>query len=174
MLFRSIRDMGNSGTYIARSSEFLTREAIERFNVRVVPDNTVIVSFKLTVGRVAITDGELTTNEAIAHCVLPADAFVSSEYLYCALSAFDFTSLASTSSIAEAVNSKTIRNILITVPPQALMKLFSNLVGPPFQRVKNNQRMIATLSSVRDTLLPRLISGKLRVPEAEKMVEAIL
>ena len=63
----SISDMGTCGLYISESSEQLTREAIDRHNVKIVPDNTVLLSFKLTVGRIAITDGEMTTNEAIAH-----------------------------------------------------------------------------------------------------------
>ena len=166
----SIRDMGKSGVYIKSSSEFLTREAIDRFNVRLVPENTVIISFKLTVGRIAITDGQLTTNEAIAHCVLPNDACISTEYLYCALAAFDFTSLASTSSIAEAVNSKTIRALSVTIPKKPLMNAYTSIAQPLFQIMKNNQRTIDTLSQLRDTLLPRLISGKLRVPEAEAML----
>lgn len=169
----SIKDMGKAGVYISTSSEFLTQEAVKRFNLRVVPDNTVIVSFKLTVGRLAITDGRMTTNEAIAHCVLSDDASVSTEYLYCALAAFDFTSLASTSSIAEAVNSKTIRGLNITVPTRVLMDRFTEVVQPLFQKIKNNQRSIETLSELRDTLLPRLISGKLRISEAEKLVEAV-
>ena len=170
----SIRDMGKSGIYISSSAEFLTREAIRRFNVRIVPNNTVIISFKLTVGRLAITDGELATNEAIAHCVLAENARVTPEYLYCALSAFDFTSLASTSSIAEAVNSKTIRDLAIVVPSKPLVDAFSGLVSPLFRAIKNNQRCAATLAELRDTLLPRLISGKLRIPEAEELVEGLL
>ena len=74
----SIRDMGASGVFQQRSSEFLTADAVSRFNVRVVPDRTVLLSFKLTIGRVAISDGQMVTNEAIAHFKLPSNATISS------------------------------------------------------------------------------------------------
>lgn len=63
----SISDMGSCGVYICDSSEYLIPEAISTYNINIIPDNTVILSFKLTIGRVAITDGEMTSNEAMAH-----------------------------------------------------------------------------------------------------------
>lgn len=63
----SISDMGNSGTYIFDTSEGLTEEAIKRFNVKIVPTGSILVSFKLTVGRVVISPKDMCTNEAIAH-----------------------------------------------------------------------------------------------------------
>ena len=91
------------------TSEYLTAAAVERFNVRRIPDRSVLFSFKLTIGRVAIVDGETTSNEAIAHFVPTAPDSVGSEFLYCYLSAFDHSQLGSTSSIATATNSKTVK-----------------------------------------------------------------
>jgi type I restriction enzyme S subunit len=51
---------------------------------------------------------------------------------------------------------------------------FGAIVQPMFESIKHNDEMAKTLADLRDTLLPRLISGKLRVPEAEKLVEAVL
>lgn len=63
----SIKDLGNSGTYVFETSEYLTKEAIEKFNVKLIPEDTVILSFKLTVGRLGITTEEMIRNEVIAH-----------------------------------------------------------------------------------------------------------
>jgi len=162
----SIRDMGSAGTFLSKTSEYLTAEAIDRFNVRCVPDGTVLLSFKLTIGRVAITDGVMTTNEAIAHCKLTKLSPLPSEYLYLHLKQFDYSTLSSTSSIADAVNSKTVRAIPILVPSAEVVAAFADAVGVVFQRIKTVQAQAQTLATLRDTLLPRLISGRLRMPEA--------
>ena len=166
----SIRDMGGSGTFISDTKEYLVSEAITRFNVRVVPDHTVLLSFKLTIGRVAITDGEMTTNEAIAHFKLDNKIDISSEYLYLYLKAFDYNQLGSTSSIAEATNSKIIKAMPILIPDSELMKKFTNQVANIFARIKSNQKESYTLTTIRDTLLPKLMSGEIRVKEAEKII----
>src|SRR5690554_1144841 len=170
----SIRDMGNSGVFLQRTSEFLTRKAVEKFNVRVVPDNTVVLSFKLTVGRVAITDGEMVTNEAIAHLKVRSESGLSSEYVYSYLREFDYGRLGSTSSIATAVNSKSIKALPVLVPANDLAGWFSGCVTPIFARIKHLQSESESLAQLRDTLLPKLISGELRITDAEKFLERLV
>ena len=161
----SISDMGNCGTYINRSSEQLTREAVDKFNIRVIPDNTVLLSFKLTVGRIAITHGEMTTNEAIAH--FKTDKPYINEYLYCYLKDFNYQTMGSTSSIATAVNSKIIKAMPFIVPTDDEVAQFHTVVGPIFAQILNNQLENDSLASLRDTLLPKLMSGDLDVSELD-------
>lgn len=157
----SISDMGNCGTYISRSSEQLTSEAINRFNIKIVPNNTVLLSFKLTVGRVAITYGEMATNEAIAH--FKTDKPFINEYLYCYLKNFNYQTMGSTSSIATAVNSKIIKAMPFVVPTVEELSKFHAIAGPTFKKILNNELENETLTKTRDTLLPRLMSGELDV-----------
>ena len=63
----SIADMKTNSPFIFKSAEYLTNEAVKKHNVKIVPANSVLLSFKMTVGRVAIVTNEVTTNEAIAH-----------------------------------------------------------------------------------------------------------
>ena len=157
----SISDMGICGLYISESSEQLTREAVDRHNVKIVPDNTVLLSFKLTVGRVAITDGEMTSNEAIAH--FKTNKKEINEYLYCYLKCFNYQTMGSTSSIATAVNSKIIRGMPFVVPTDEEITEFHSLAAPMFAKIKANQVEISNLTALRDTLLPNLMSGELDV-----------
>jgi type I restriction enzyme S subunit len=169
----SIRDMGAGGVFLTSTSEFLTREAVEKFNVRTVPEGSVLMSFKLTVGRLVIADFDMTTNEAIAH-FKPKQGSLPQSFLYCFLKSFDMRSLSSTSSIANATNSKAIRNIPILHPGLELAQKFDAFAGPLFETIRVQQRQMLTLESLRDTLLPRLISGKLRLPEIMEPAGAAL
>lgn len=161
----SISDMGSCGIFVTDSSEYLTQAAVDKHNVKVVPDNTVILSFKLTVGRIAITVGEATTNEAIAHFNTNKENIV--EYLYCYLKSFDFDSLGSTSSIGTAVNSKTIKAMEFVVPGEDELQEFCDIVRPMFEQIKKNQFANQNLVSMRDGLIPKLMSGELDVSGLE-------
>ena len=159
----SIANMGNSGIFISDSSEYLTKEAVDRHNIIMVPRNTILLSFKLTVGRVAIADKELTTNEAIARFILSDDKYM--EYLYLYLKNFDYNSLGSTSSIATAVNSKTIKGMQMLQPSDKIIDAFHIQVNPIFEKIRSLTKENSRLSLLRDTLLPRLMSGEIEVPE---------
>ena len=157
----SISDMGNCGTYISKSSEQLTQQAVNKFNIKVIPNNTVLLSFKLTVGRIAITYGEMTTNEAIAH--FKTNKTFINEYLYCYLKNFNYQTMGSTSSIATAVNSKIIKGMPFVIPTDDEIACFHSIVGPMFDQILNNQLENDSLSEIRNTLLPNLMSGELDI-----------
>ena len=155
----SIADMGNSNAFILDTSERLTNEAVESKNVKVIPANTVLLSFKLTVGRVSITTEEMTTNEAIAH--FGTDKTYIREYLYLYLKNFHYDSLGSTSAISTAINSKIVKAMPIIIPEESLLQSFSILLKPYFDKILTCQQSIQVLQSARDKLLPKLMNGEL-------------
>lgn len=161
----SIADMGNCGVFISDSSEYLTEKAIRKFNILMVEKDSVLLSFKLTIGRVAIADAKLTTNEAIARFILPDKSY--REFLYLYLKRYEYGSLGSTSSIATAVNSKTIKGMKLLMPNADIIKSFSHKARPLFEQIRIKQQESRRLSQLRDALLPRLMSGELKVNEIE-------
>ena len=162
----SIKDMGNCGTFILNTSEYLTEEAVSKFKIPIIESNTVIISFKLTVGRISITTERMLSNEAIAHINLIDDS-MSPEFIYLYLKQFNFDSLGSTSSIATAVNSKAIKALKFIKPAQDVFQNFQLQVIPVFQQILSYTKEKQELTNLRDTLLPKLISGELEVSQIQ-------
>ena len=67
-----------------------------------------------------------------------------------------------------------LRSIRLVVPPPELNQRFASIAGAINDRVMANRKQFGALTQIRDTLLPRLISGQLRLPEAQAAVEAAL
>ena len=75
------------------------------------------------------------------------------------------------SSGRQRVPSSALANYSIAVPTLAIAKQFGETVGPLFSKASASAKECRTLAYLRDTLLPKLISGELRVPEAEAWLQ---
>ena len=157
----SISDMGEAGAFAFYSKEDLTADAIVRHNMKVVPKGTILVSFKLTVGRLAITGVDMCTNEAIAHFYIDND--LDRAYTYCYLKNFEYDSLGNTSSISKAINSKIIKSMPFIMPTRDILERFSMIVQPILDQIELKQKMIFRLTEARNRLLPKLMSGEIEV-----------
>jgi len=157
----SISDMRSASTFVFKTKEYLTFNAVNKCNVKIIPKNTVLVSFKLTVGQVAITTSDMCTNEAIAH--FTTDNTTMREYIYLYLKKFQYSDLGNTSSIGTAVNSKIIKNMKIILPSSELLNQFHDYVYSIFEEIRLLNETNSNLTKQRDMLLPRLMSGKLEV-----------
>jgi type I restriction enzyme, S subunit len=70
-----------------------------------------------------------------------------------------------------AVRPDSFTNADVVIPPQLVLDVFERQVSPMFERLGANESQSRTLAALRDALLPRLLSGELRVRMAEKIVE---
>ena len=154
MKWASIKDMGNAGVYIFNTSEYLVDEAIEKFNIPIIPENTAILSFKMTVGRVAIVTNEVTTNEAIAHFPCTKENLF---FVYCYLKNFNYGYLGSTSSITTAINSKIIKEMPFLMPSKKELDLFNHKVSGLFEQLKYISKELDILEELSKMLLPQLL-----------------
>ena len=159
----SISDMGNTDTFILDTSEELTDEAITKHNVKIIPAGTVLLSFKLTVGRVSITGVDMCTNEAIAHFRIADPS--SREYAYYYLKNYHYDTLGSTSSISKAINSKIVKAMPFVMPSRLIMDEFSEHCRPLLAQIKTKQQLTLNLEQSRDRLLPKLMNGNYTIKE---------
>lgn len=162
----SISDMGQSGVYLTDTSEYLTREAVDVFNISTAPTGSVLLSFKLTVGRVRINSVPMCTNEAIAHFHI--DDPVLRQYTFHYLSNFNYEELGNTSSISKAINSKKIKMMPFIMPTRNILEKYYHVANPIFESILVKQQEIASLKEARDRLLPKLMNGEIDVMEKAK------
>ena len=168
----SISDMKDV-TYLLQTSEGLTKEACEKHNVRIIDEGTVLLSFKLTVGRVSIAGMNVCTNEAIAHFDKNGDDWREYTLLY--LRNYNYDTLGNTSGISKAVNSTIVKNMPFLMPSGNVLDAFSNVAKPLFQKIKNLSFQIRLLTEARDRLLPRLMGGKVEVdaPKGQRAINPV-
>tara|TARA_Y100000590_G_scaffold74928_1_gene82767 strand:- start:4250 stop:5569 length:1320 start_codon:yes stop_codon:yes gene_type:complete len=76
-----------------------------------------------------------------------------------------------TSKSHQRVKPNDILNLQIPIPPKSVLQHFENICAPITQRILTSKQENQILSDLRDTLLPKLISGKLRIPDVEKFLE---
>lgn len=148
----SIKDMKRDGIFALHTEEFLTKEAIEKYNIQVVPKHTVMLSFKLTIGRVKISEENMVTNEAIAQF---RNSKLPYEYLYTYLDNFSFETLGSTSSIAQAINSRIIKSMPILIPERDLLNKYLNFARPIFSKMLILQKENIKLNRLKQVLLDK-------------------
>jgi len=71
------------------------------------------------------------------------------------------------------ISKKNFRLIPVIVPKTELLKSFNEMAQPILSRLRSCTRNSTQLTNLRDILLPKLLSGELRIPDAEKMVEEL-
>jgi type I restriction enzyme S subunit len=91
-------------------------------------------------------------------------------YAYELLRLIDFKSFNAGSAVP-TLNRNHIHGLPYVIPTRACVEAFESIARPLHERVKDYERQAQTLSILRDTLLPRLISGQLRLPEAKHLIE---
>jgi type I restriction enzyme S subunit len=123
-------------------------------------------------GKSAIIEDEIDAVFASYLVRLTTPSLAHSYYVYGFLKSdlyAEYSEGAKSGSVQANMNAKVIVGASLVVPPKGLMEHFFRVVLPLRQRLVTNVCESRTLAALRDTLLPKLISGELRVPDAERL-----
>lgn len=158
----SIKDMGNCSKFISKTSETITNEAKEKFGYKVASNGTVLLSFKLTLGRVSICDGDFVTNEAIAQLPIKDPDTLDRDYLYYFLKNYNWTNIGNTSSIGTAVNSKIIKDLTVCYPDIGTQKKIGTLLSSIDAKIERNDRINDNLLKIAEAVFNDRFSSRIR------------
>ena len=164
----TIKNMGNNRIYLNDRCDKVDDEALAKINKRSkLQKGDLLFSGIGTIGRVAmVVDDPINwnTSESVFN-MHPIDT-VSSEFIYLLLLSDIFQQYVQQNAqggVQQGIRMASLKAFQFAIPND--LKLFDNLVKPIISKVKSNDKENDTLSTLRDTLLPRLMSGELEVPE---------
>ena len=123
----SIADLSSYGKYTGDTKEYISQAAVDETGIKVTPKGTVIMSFKLTIGKTAITSEDIFTNEAIM-AFIPRQSNISTDFLRYYLSIKDWSDEGKQAVKGVTLNKNSIGNATIIVPPAELQQQFSAFV----------------------------------------------
>lgn len=160
--FIKIPDMHNQ-VFIISTTDNLSVKGADSQKNKILPANSICVSCIATVGLVSLTIKDSQTNQQI-NAIIPNNEYLR-EFIYLKLSKMTkyLNDLGSGGTATLNVNTSTFSNIEIVIPKEYKLKEFNKLVSPIFEKILSNVSQIQTLKKTRDTLLPKLMSGKIRV-----------
>lgn len=145
----SIADLGSYQKYVEDTKERISALAVQESGIKSVPANTVIMSFKLSLGKTAITQEPVYTNEAIMAFIPTEKYAVLPDYFYYLFSAKDWTKGTNRAVMGTTLNKATLGAVSITVPPideqrkiAAILDKVSDLIAKRRQQLDKLDEMV--------------------------------
>ena len=155
---------------VIRPSEFISDKGFKNSSTKLLPKRSTLIAITgATLGQVSLNEIEVCANQSVIG--IPPSKNVMPEYVYLWI-CFSIQKLISsqTGGAQQHINTNNVREHLILLPKAECNDYLKNLLTPVFNKISNNLFEIQTLSEIRETLLPKLISGELKIPDAENLV----
>lgn len=153
----SVADMGKYILYTENTSEYITEKAIDESNIKIVPKNTVIMSFKLTIGRTAITSEKIYTNEAIMSFIPKENTDISNIFLKVFLSKYQWEDDTMDAVKGITLNKDSVGEAIISIPPKEKQVEFENRVKVLYNEANESNEDLIKLIDEREKLLNKYI-----------------
>ena len=142
----SIADM-NQGRYLNNTKECITDLGVKASNIKLIPKNTLVLSYKLSIGKVGITQKPMYTNEAIAS-LTELDSQVDINYLYWALQHIDLLENADRAAMGKTLNKAKLSEVKIPLPPLAEQRRIASILDQADELRQKRQQAIEKLDQL--------------------------
>lgn len=144
------------------TSRKITEKGLQNSSAKLLPEGSILMTSRATLGYFAIAKIPISTNQGFISMV--CDDRVSNYYLLNAVrnKMNEIESLASGSTYLE-INKTSFRSIEIILPPKNIMQKFDEIADSIYEKIFQNELEAKSLVEIRDSLLPKLMSGKIRI-----------
>ena len=144
----SIKDLGTYGKYVGSTKETISELGRAESGIKPVPANTLIMSFKLSLGKTAITTRETYTNEAIMAFLEKGDHEINLDYMWHQFRSKDWTVGTNTAVMGKTLNKKTLGDSTIRIPSLAEQIEIADILDKVLRQIDATNNQVFHLQSL--------------------------
>ncbi|MBU3925241.1 restriction endonuclease subunit S [Patescibacteria group bacterium] len=148
---------------IYEPTSYITEKALDESAAKLMPKGTVVIAITgATLGQVSMLEIESTGNQSVIG-IIPNEKFSSAYLFYWMLKNVSTIINTATGGAQQHINKNDVNGFDFIVPADDILKKHYEAVNPMIEKISSNCFQIQTLSTLRDTLLPKLMKGELRI-----------
>jgi type I restriction enzyme, S subunit len=148
--------------FVIDTAKHISAEGLNKSSTKLLAEGTTIISARGTVGRLALVGREMAMNQSCYGLRGKADDAYFTYFSTYRL--VESLKQRSHGSVFDTITTETMKGVFVIYPDTEVIQAFEMTLTPVMNRIKTNLEQAQTLATLRDTLLPRLISGQLRLP----------
>ena len=158
----------HSQVWVIDTEKKITKQAVESSSTRILPEGTTIITARGTVGRLALVGVPMAFNQS---CYGLRGKMGKGFYTYFSTRrAVSLLKKRTHGSVFSTITRSTFKTVDVISPPELLIMEFEKRVEPALSAIKRNTIENRLLANLRDTLLPKLVSGEVRVSAVERLL----
>jgi type I restriction enzyme S subunit len=170
----SVVDMPRDGIFVINTEKAITDLGLKNSPARLLEKGDSIISARGTVGKIAMVGAPMAFNQS-CYGLRGKNKGIGSAFVFLATSnAVEDLKSRAHGSVFSTITRSTFDGLTLTADDGAILPAFEARLAPLLGRMLNAQLEACTLASLRDTLLPKLMSGEIRLREAEAQVEEVM
>ena len=156
----------NTDIFVSKGQQDITDLGLSKSSAKLMPKGTILFSSRAPIGYLAIAQNDVCTNQGFKS-VIP-NVLYGTHFVYHLLKMLtpQIESVASGSTFKE-ISSGALKSISIVIPNPSIVSIYCDLVMNIYSKIESGENEVRVLRGIRNTLLPRLMSGEIRVPIKE-------
>ncbi|MEM5522019.1 restriction endonuclease subunit S [Sulfitobacter sp. AS59] len=158
-----------SGLFLRETERQVTDAGLAKVSSGLSPVGSVLLSSRAPIGYVAIAEKPVAVNQGFI-VMQPTPAFPTEFAYFWTLENLDLIKANANGSTFQEISKKNFRPLRVNHAGEDLVAKFAEVAGPMMDLIRNNEQENQTLADTRDLLLPKLMSGELRLTGAEGVV----
>ena len=152
----------NKSKFVSHGENDITELGLKNSSAAIMPEGTVLFSSRAPIGYIAIAAGEVTTNQGFKSVVPKPEIGTPFVYFFLKNTLQVIEGMASGSTFKE-VSGSTMKNVPAVIPDAETLAQFSDFCAPIFEQQRTLEEQNQSLAKLRDSLLPKLMSGEIDV-----------